>query len=474
MKNELQHFHFVTGRLAEHSVRATVHHVAKQVGFEYSIQVLPITVAALMTAKWLLRKINVPERASSVVLPGFIAGDVAEIESQLQVPVVVGPKDIRDLPLFFGEKRDMQGYGRHSIDILAEINHANRLALAELVASSARMIEDGADLIDLGCTPGEYWPQVGEAVSALQTAGYRVSIDSFCPREVALACDAGAELVLSVNSSNRQAAADWGVEVVVIPDSPGDKKSFCESIDFLANASVPIRLDPILEPIRIVDSQTSLERFFDCRREYPDATMLMGIGNITELTDSDSGGLNTLLLGICQELAIQSVLTTQVINWARTSVRECHLARQLVHFACQQQTPPKHLEPDLVLLRDERVNQFDVESITALAKSIRDKNIRIFNCQGQIHAVSRGLHVHGSDPFRVMEQLLGSELGQSITPSHAFYLGFEMCKAHTANTLSKQYTQDETLNWGFLTDREAHHRLSDSPRRMPRQDDAIP
>ena len=48
--------------------------------------------------------------------------------------------------------------------------------------------------------------------------------------------------------------------------------------------------------------------------------MMMGTGNLTELTDADSAPINTLLLGFCEGLNIRSVLTTQVIPWARTSV----------------------------------------------------------------------------------------------------------------------------------------------------------
>ena len=32
------------------------------------------------------------------------------------------------------------------------------------------------------------------------------------------------------------------------------------------------------------------------------------------------------------------MLTTEVINWARTSVRECDLARRLVHYAITEKT----------------------------------------------------------------------------------------------------------------------------------------
>ena len=75
-------------------------------------------------------------------------------------------------------------------------------------------------MIDVGCDPGGAWAGVADAVRALRDEGLRVSIDSLNPKEIAPAVEAGAELVLSVNSSNRDAAADWGCEVIVIPDDP--------------------------------------------------------------------------------------------------------------------------------------------------------------------------------------------------------------------------------------------------------------
>jgi hypothetical protein len=42
--------------------------------------------------------------------------------------------------------------------------------------------------------------------------------------------------------------------------------------------------------------------------------------------------------------------------------------------------------------------------------------------------------------------------------AHAFYLGYEMAKAITALTLSKNYIQDQALRWGFLTVPEQSHR----------------
>jgi len=42
---------------------------------------------------------------------------------------------------------------------------------------------------------------------------------------------------------------------------------------------------------------------------------------------------------------------------------------------------------------------------------------------------------------------------------HAFYLGYELCKASTALALSKEYRQDEALDWGYLTVAENWHQL---------------
>ena len=40
-----------------------------------------------------------------------------------------------------------------------------------------------------------------------------------------------------------------------------------------------------------------------------------------------------------------------------------------------------------------------------------------------------------------------------------------MAKAMTAATLSKQYQQDQSLDWGYLTRPEKHHRLKITGRR---------
>ncbi len=453
-----EHIHFVTGRLAEQSLRRIVEQLAAQADFAYSIEVLNITVAALMTPDWIASRLHVEETTDRVILPGYCDGDLTPVEQTTGRSVERGPRDLRQLPEYFGKEAMVGEYGTSTIEILAEINHCPRLSLREILDEAARLRTAGADVIDVGCDPGPPWSGVGKVISALVAEGHRVLIDSLNPAEIAPAVRAGAELVLSVNRSNRDAAADWGCEVVAVPDTPSDSSSLDETIDYLQQANVPFRIDPVLEPIGFGFSQ-SLSRYLDVRRRYPKADMMMGIGNLTELTDVDSAGVNVVLLGFCEELGISSVLTTQVINWARTSVQECDLARRLVHYAVSQQALPKHIEPRLVTLRDERVLPENRDDLDRLAAQLKDNNYRIFVCDSEVHLVSAGLHLFDANPFRLFQQLLDTR-PTNLDPSHAFYLGYEMCKAATAATLSKQYRQDESLDWGYLTRVEKHHRLS--------------
>lgn len=466
---------FVTGRLAESALRPVVARLTQQLGCSCEIVVLPITVAALMSPSWIAKQLTLPLGTTRVVLPGYCEGDLAPLVQKFPgVTIERGPRDLRRLPEHFGKQRERdQSYGQYDIEIIAEINHAPKLSQAEVLALARRYRDEGADVIDVGCIPGNPWSEVGDCVKLLRDEGLRVSVDSLQPEEIAPAAKAGAELVLSVNATNRVAAVDWGIEVVAIPDDFATLRGLEETVDYLATRGVRLRIDPVLEPIGF-GFAASLRRYMEVRQKFPDAEIMMGIGNLTELTDVDSAGVNVILLAICEELGIRSVLTTEVINWARTSVRECDLARRLVHYAVNHRVPPKHLEPRLVALRDAKVLEFGNEHFEQLASQIKDHNFRLFAEGRLVHLVSNGLHLSDADPFQLFERLIhpdptsGREAPKNIDPSHAFYLGYELAKALTALTLSKEYRQDEALDWGYLTQPEDRHRLKISgTKRLP-------
>jgi len=442
------HLLFVTGRLAEPALRRTLAECADPAAFEFSVAVMPITVVALATASWIARHLTVLCGVNRVILPGLVTGDVEPLAKQTGVSVERGPNDLLDLPEFFGGRRekcaDLDAY---DIAILAEINHVPRLTLAEIIEQAKTARNSGADVIDLGCDPGHTWSATAETVRALRSEGLRVSIDSFNRTEVEAAVAAGAELVLSVNSTNRGAARDWGCEVVAVPDVPAQLEGLDQTIEFLQATSVPFRIDPVLEPIGF-GFAASVARYLEVRRRYPEAELLMGTGNLTELTEVDSAGINLMLLAICQELGIRSVLTTQVINWCRSSIRELDLGRRLIYHACKYRVLPKHLGAELVMLRDPKIRESGDKTLNELAERITDPNFRLFAERGLLHVLNRSMYLQGNDPFSLFAQMLEKE---AIDSHHAFYLGYEMAKAITALTLGKNYVQDQALRWGFLT-----------------------
>lgn len=457
---------FVTGKLAEPALRRLLADLAPRVGFEAEVAVLPITVAALMTTDWIARHLSLPEHIDRILLPGYCRGELTNIAKPESTSIERGPKDLRDLPEYFGNKSGRpEGYGMYDIEILAEINHAPSLSRAELLSQARLFRDSGADIIDLGCNPGERWSGVGDAVRALRDDGLRVSIDTFDSNEVEDAVAAGAELVLSVNQSNVDNVRRWhdrflmrslksSFEVVAIPDTPSDLASLDRTIESLVKWSVKHRIDPIIEPIGF-GFAASLGRYLETRKRYPNAEIMMGVGNLTELTDTDSCGINVLLAGFCQELGIRSVLTTEVINWCRSAVKEFDLARKLVHHAVREKVLPKHLDNNLIMLRDPKRYEMGETGLAELARQITDRNYRIFVERGVIHVINGAIYVHGTDPFTLFEAMRQAD--PRLDASHSFYLGYEMAKAVTALTLGKNYTQDQALRWGFLTVPEVSH-----------------
>jgi hypothetical protein len=190
-----------------------------------------------------------------------------------------------------------------------------------------------------------------------RSAGFSLSIDTFDADEILMADEAGVDYVLSLNGSNRHLAERLNATPVLIPDTPEDLDSLDATIAHLEALRKPFLVDPIIEPIG-AGFAASLGRYLEVRRRHPDVEMFMGIGNLTELTEADTTGVTALLIGFCQELGIRNVLTTEVIDWARGAVREAVIAAQLMHFALERGTPPKHIDGRLVTVKDDEFRPY--------------------------------------------------------------------------------------------------------------------
>jgi hypothetical protein len=236
-----------------------------------------------MTTSWIARSLEAPSGVDLVMIPGLCEGDTGVLAEKLGVDVEKGPKDLRDIPRHFGRSANAREYGAWDIEIVAEINNAPRLTREAIRREAARYRASGADIIDIGCTPGLPFPALADVVTELVDAGMRVSVDSLDPGEIATAVEAGAELVMSVNGSNievAQALADRGARFVVIPDMGGGMDSLEPTVARLQAWGVPFLIDPILEPIGM-GFMASLERYAEGQ-----ATMAGG-GDVDGHRESD-------------------------------------------------------------------------------------------------------------------------------------------------------------------------------------------
>lgn len=433
----------MTGKLAAPALRETLRRA--ELPFDYDVAVMKITVAALMTPAWIARRLEVGPDVTRIMIPGLCEGDPALLSQQFGIPAEKGPADLKRLPAFFGQADARSRYGPRDVRVFAEINNVPRLDRERIVEAASYYREAGADVIDLGLSLDRNWLDEGPAViAALKARGFTLSIDTLDPDEILMADAAGVDYVLSLNGDNRHVAQRLRATPVLIPDTPDDLDSLDETIAHLQALRKPFLVDPIIEPIGS-GFAASLGRYLETRRRHPDVEMLMGIGNLTELTEADTTGVTAMLLGFCQELGIRNVLTTEVIDWARGAVREAVLAAQLMHFAQQEGTPPKHVDGRLLTIKDEEIRPYTETELRELHASITDPNIRIFADTEWIYAFNAERFVKGTDINAIFDELGVDE------HTHAFYLGKELMKASIARGLGKNYRQESPLDWGYLT-----------------------
>jgi dihydropteroate synthase-like protein len=433
---------FITGKLAAQSLRATLEKLPPQ--FEYEIAILPISVAALMDAGYIDRHLADANGCDRIYVPGLCKGDLLPIEHRLGVEVLRGPKSLKDIPSYLGAVPGRTEYGEYQTKIIAEIVDAYQLNVTEILARAAYYKASGADIIDLGCPVAAGFPDIARAVSALKQAGYLVSVDSFNPEDILKADEAGVDFVLSVNSQNLQIARRLHGKVVVIPDFDKGIESLERSLRQLEDWGIPYIIDPVLNPLCFGFTQ-SIEGFISMRRKYPEAEMLLGLGNLTELTAADTTGTTAVMAGIVAELGIEYVLTTEVISWARGAVRELDIARRLMYYAHRNQVLPKHLDDSLITVKDPPFENYSEDELRAMQAKVRDRNFRIFTDRNSIYVFNNRFFVKDTDTQAIFEQL------KIEAPSQAFYLGRELQKASMAVRLGKKYVQEEELQWGYLS-----------------------
>lgn len=435
----------VTGSLAEPRVKRIAEEL-NDAELEPVVANIGVKVAALMTAEIVERRLKLPDHADRVILPGRFRGDLERLSNHFGTRFERGPEEIADLPAYLGQTARDIDLSEQDVTIFGEIVDATLLTPEQIVERSRKYRADGADVIDLGCLPDSPFPHLEEAIAALHADGAKVSVDSFNSEELSRATRAGADYLFSLSEKTISIVDEGPAAPILISAGAADMDSLDRVIDLMIAKGRRFYADPILDPIHY-GFTASIARYYDLRKRRPDVPILMGIGNVTELTDADTTGINAILMGICSELNITAVLAVQVSPHCRTAIKEFDRARREFFAARKANALPQGFGMGLMALRDRKGFASRPDEIKALAAEIRDDNYRIEVAEDGIHVFNRHGHHVSDDPF-----LLYPHLETGADPGHAFYLGVETARAEIAYRLGKRYAQDEPLGFGIVAE----------------------
>ncbi|WP_404361045.1 DUF6513 domain-containing protein [Methylotuvimicrobium sp. KM1] len=439
-----EHILFLTGKLAEKQLHQILEKMQPE--FTYTVHQLGIKVAALMTTDMICRRLKETYQADRMILPGRCRGDLDKVIQQFGLPVERGPDELKDLPLFFGKEAHKPDLSDYRVKIFAEIVDAPNVSVEEVVERAHYYRRHGADVIDIGCLPGTPFPHMEAIIRTLKQEGFTVSIDSLEADDLLRGGKAGADFMLSLHEGTLWVADEVETTPILIPEIHEDLASLDRAIETLQAKNRVFLVDPILDPLHFGFTQ-SVVRYHQVRQKYPDIEIMMGVGNITELTHADTVGMNALLLGICSELDINAILATEVSKHACRAVKEADLARRIMHAAKQNNMLPKHIDSGLMALHETSPFPYTLDEIKELAGEITDPSYRIQTSREGLHIFNRDGFHSATDPFD-----LYPKLGVENDGGHAFYLGVELARAEIAWQLGKRFNQDEALSWGCATD----------------------
>ncbi|VTU31341.1 dihydropteroate synthase-related protein [Variovorax sp. PBL-H6] len=453
----MEHIVFLTGRLAQASLTRVLAGI-EAAPFTWEVREIGLQVAALMTTDLIRRRVAAPvssegkgegegRRADRIIVPGRCRGDVEALSVHYGIPVERGPQELKDLPRHFDRAAQPVELDAYEVSIFAEIVDAPRLSVAQIIDRAERLAADGANVIDLGCLPETRFDHLAESVQALKAAGFQVSVDSSDSNELLRGGKAGADYLLSLTLDTLWIADEVAATPVLIPRVPADEASLHEAVAQLQRRGRAFLADSILDPIPF-GLTASIVRYHRLRERFADAPIMLGIGNLTELTEADTSGINAVLFGIAAELNVAAVLTTQVSQHARRAVCEADWARRIMHAASRNGTLPKGMSDALMTVHAKHPFPDTPEEIEEIAAQVKDPNFRV-------QVSPRGLHVYNRDGLRLGQGAfeLWPQLKLHDDADHAFYMGVELARAEIAWQLGKRYVQDQPLDWGCAAPR---------------------
>lgn len=415
-----------------------------------------------------------------VIVPGMSTADFSEVERETGVPVFRGPRHAADLPLLLphigtvqlsreipadefiagmkrgeamakvAEAEEKAGFrylvrglkigGGSRMKVLAEIMDAHRKA--DIRAEVERSFARGADIVDLGFGFDATIPDVERVYSALGGIEGPLAADTQDPALIRAALGR-ADLVLSLQEENipvvGSEVAEAGACAVVVPGQQtlADNIRLAEEVGIAA-----IIADPLLRPAGS-GLVGSLAGFGDTG--YP---LFFGAGNVTELLDADSIGVNALLAGLAMEVGADVIFTSEHSDKTYGSIGEMRRAADMMVLAGGRPYP-KDLGTDLLVIKEKRRRReppIRYDSSTE-ARAVPSRleldpcgNFRIGIEDDWIVAVIGGRAVRGRRWDEIFYTILRN--GDLSLLDHAAYLGKELYKAELAIRFGRSFEQD--------------------------------
>ena len=311
--------------------------------------------------------------------------------------------------------------------------------------------ENGADIVDLGI-PLEFDAEMlRKTVKIAVDHCNALSIDTFNPKAIKLGVECGVDMVMSISYKNLDALEYVKDKAVVVVER--DLKKLVKLIEIVKEKTDRVIADPVLDaPLGVTES---IVRYYNFRKLDNQTPLLFGVGNVTELVDADSIGINALLTLIAEEIDVSLLFTTEASPKTLGSVRELRIATYMAKAAKIRNSPPKDLGLSLLAIKDKV--KYEAKSKPekfVLAVENRDfvrdpkGDFIIWVADDSIVCKHEKLCVVGKSAKEIVDTILANDLVSRL--DHAAYLGRELKKAEIAMKLKKNYVQDQELDFGML------------------------
>ena len=515
----------VTGELAKDYVRK----YALEAGIDFDLLVIPFPVAALLTPKMIiryLRKLDLT-KYDMILLPGLIRGSSKEVEEVVGIPTYKGSKDAADLPLvieyikrggrlsheipacelikldrYKSFENDYNKYlsiglynlGREPyirlrnlyiskvlpIRIAAEIIDAPKLSKNELARRVKYYVNSGADIIDIGMIAGEdNSKKIGDIVRVVRSVtDAPLSIDTLNVNEIEEAVKHGVDMIVSLDKSSIIELHDIVKDKVCVlipfdykenyfPEDPYERvKAMEECVETALKYGVKnILCDLIVNPLNSPSLIDSLVSFYTFTRRRPGIQLFMGIGNVTELLDADSPGVNALLVGLAYELGVSIILTTEASDKTRGCIKEVSKAVKMMYVAKMKKVFPKNLGLDMLFFKEKKAYRFKYDldlcsNIVDISRRTRSKitvdrcgffkiwidwdNNRICVMHYSLKTPNKcDIAICGEKAEDICQEIIAR--GLISEPTHIAYLARELEKAEIALKTGRSYIQDQEV-----------------------------